>query len=347
MGRVWRRKGDLQARARISRARSRAVPRHRRTPAASRARSTTSARRCRCSVATTKRSRRSPRALAASRQARRSSARSRRRLSRLGDVPGRSRASTKSAYNCHQGSARAPHADRRPLGSPIGLAKQPRRARVRARRCRQGARGLARRRCPEAESIGALPLAALAPHQPRRGRAPRRTSSKKRKQPARQRARDHRRHRRSRARERSLPTHGDAREALTVTPKSAAQTHAERALEPSRSKAGLREKEAQAYLTLGDVLSTSLYDAGEDQVSRSRPRRSRIASAIERAARDRQRSRALGKAFVRLRSLQGRRVGASWPMARTCCAMRSRVLCQARAEPGRPATSRSCSPRSH
>ena len=32
-------------------------------------------------------------------------------------------------------------------------------------------------------------------------------------------------------------------------------------------KAGLREKEAQAYLTLGDVLSASLYDAGDEQAA--------------------------------------------------------------------------------
>lgn len=38
---------------------------------------------------------------------------------------------------------------------------------------------------------------------------------------------------------------------------------AERSLEVAR-KAGLREKEAQAYLTLGDVLSASLYDAGDE-----------------------------------------------------------------------------------
>lgn len=39
-----------------------------------------------------------------------------------------------------------------------------------------------------------------------------------------------------------------------------AREHAERALEVAK-KAGLREKEALAYLTLGDILSTSLYDA--------------------------------------------------------------------------------------
>ena len=33
----------------------------------------------------------------------------------------------------------------------------------------------------------------------------------------------------------------------------------------SPAKAGLREKEAQALLTLGDVLSASLYDADTDQ----------------------------------------------------------------------------------
>ncbi|MGE0401489.1 MAG: tetratricopeptide repeat protein [Kofleriaceae bacterium] len=38
---------------------------------------------------------------------------------------------------------------------------------------------------------------------------------------------------------------------------------AERALSVAK-KAGLREKEAQAYMTLGDVLSASLYDAGEE-----------------------------------------------------------------------------------
>jgi tetratricopeptide (TPR) repeat protein len=44
----------------------------------------------------------------------------------------------------------------------------------------------------------------------------------------------------------------------------AAREHAERALEIAK-KAGLREKEAQAYMTLGDVLSTSLYDADDAQ----------------------------------------------------------------------------------
>ena len=44
---------------------------------------------------------------------------------------------------------------------------------------------------------------------------------------------------------------------------AAARDLAERALQVAK-KAGLREKEAQAYLTLGDVLSTSLYDAGEE-----------------------------------------------------------------------------------
>lgn len=43
----------------------------------------------------------------------------------------------------------------------------------------------------------------------------------------------------------------------------------ERALTVAK-KAGLREKEAQAYLTLGDVLSTSMYDAADD-ASDSRP----------------------------------------------------------------------------
>jgi tetratricopeptide (TPR) repeat protein len=38
---------------------------------------------------------------------------------------------------------------------------------------------------------------------------------------------------------------------------------AERALAVAK-KSGLREKEAKAYLTLGDVLATSLYDAGDD-----------------------------------------------------------------------------------
>lgn len=45
---------------------------------------------------------------------------------------------------------------------------------------------------------------------------------------------------------------------------SAARDYAERALEVAK-KAGLREKEAQAYMTLGDVLSTSLYDAEDAQ----------------------------------------------------------------------------------
>jgi tetratricopeptide (TPR) repeat protein len=42
---------------------------------------------------------------------------------------------------------------------------------------------------------------------------------------------------------------------------------AERALDVAK-RAGLREKEAQAYLTLGEVLSTSLYDAADDSGSR-------------------------------------------------------------------------------
>jgi tetratricopeptide (TPR) repeat protein len=43
----------------------------------------------------------------------------------------------------------------------------------------------------------------------------------------------------------------------------AARELAERSLEVAK-KAGLREKEAQAYLTLGDVLSASLYDAADE-----------------------------------------------------------------------------------
>ncbi|HSD89138.1 MAG TPA: tetratricopeptide repeat protein [Kofleriaceae bacterium] len=46
----------------------------------------------------------------------------------------------------------------------------------------------------------------------------------------------------------------------------AAREHAERALEIAK-KAGLREKEAQAYMTLGDVLSASLYDAEDAQTA--------------------------------------------------------------------------------
>jgi len=41
---------------------------------------------------------------------------------------------------------------------------------------------------------------------------------------------------------------------------------AERALQVAKT-AGLREKEAQAYLTLGDVLATNLYDAGEESAA--------------------------------------------------------------------------------
>ncbi len=44
---------------------------------------------------------------------------------------------------------------------------------------------------------------------------------------------------------------------------SEARELAERALAVAK-KAGLREKEAQAYMTLGDVLSASLYDAGDE-----------------------------------------------------------------------------------
>ena len=44
----------------------------------------------------------------------------------------------------------------------------------------------------------------------------------------------------------------------------AAREYAERALEVAKS-AGLREQEARAYLTLGDVLSTSLYDTSQSQ----------------------------------------------------------------------------------
>jgi tetratricopeptide (TPR) repeat protein len=43
----------------------------------------------------------------------------------------------------------------------------------------------------------------------------------------------------------------------------AARELAERSLDVAK-KAGLREKEAQAYLTLGDVLSVSLYDAADE-----------------------------------------------------------------------------------
>jgi tetratricopeptide (TPR) repeat protein len=48
----------------------------------------------------------------------------------------------------------------------------------------------------------------------------------------------------------------------------AARELAERALDVAK-KSGLREKEAQAYLTLGDVLSVSLYDADEAHTGQS------------------------------------------------------------------------------
>ncbi|HEU0029494.1 MAG TPA: tetratricopeptide repeat protein [Kofleriaceae bacterium] len=60
---------------------------------------------------------------------------------------------------------------------------------------------------------------------------------------------------------------------------AAAQELAERALQVAK-KAGLREKEAQAYLTLGDVLATNLYDT-EDHGSAIAPAALAFGMAIE------------------------------------------------------------------
>lgn len=60
---------------------------------------------------------------------------------------------------------------------------------------------------------------------------------------------------------------------------TAAREHAERALAVARG-AGLREEEALAHLTLGDVLAMSLYDAGAD-ASTPHPAAASFARAIE------------------------------------------------------------------
>ncbi|MGE3458400.1 MAG: tetratricopeptide repeat protein, partial [Kofleriaceae bacterium] len=69
---------------------------------------------------------------------------------------------------------------------------------------------------------------------------------------------------------------------------------AQRALAVAQ-KAGLREKEAQAYLTLGDVLSSSLYDATTDTTDHT-PAAAAFGSALE-VLRSIRNEAALGKAL--------------------------------------------------
>ena len=62
-------------------------------------------------------------------------------------------------------------------------------------------------------------------------------------------------------------------------------------------KAGLREQEAQAYMTLGDVLSASLYDAGGHRDRRAGPGRDRVRRRRSRSCANLGNEAALGKAL--------------------------------------------------
>ncbi len=158
MGRVWRRKGDLKLALEYLERGLELFRGAERCAVASRARSTTSARRCRCSAATTRRTRRSPRrSRAAARAA--TSARSRPRC-RGSATSSRTAVSTSPRYTCHKEALEL----RKAIGDRWGadrVAEQPRGAVVRARRCRERAEPAGSRRCPRPRQIGALPLAAL------------------------------------------------------------------------------------------------------------------------------------------------------------------------------------------
>jgi tetratricopeptide (TPR) repeat protein len=179
-------------------------------------------------------------------------------LSRLGDVQ-QSRGNYESAYNCHKDALEM----RKQAGDRWGVVVSQNN--LAALAFDLGDLADARTgwlaALPEAEAIGALPLAALiltnlgelAIVESKLDEARRRLEN----------ALEIIEDIDDRGLESECCRHLAQLEKLLGQPQ-VAREHAERALEVAR-KAGLREKEAQAYLTLGDVLSASLYDAADEQ----------------------------------------------------------------------------------
>lgn len=179
-------------------------------------------------------------------------------LSRLGDVQ-QSRGNYESAYNCHKEALEL----RKQAGDRWGVCVSQNN--LAALAFELGDFGEARTgwlaALPEAEAIGALPLAALILTNLGElaiveGKL---EEARSRLENALEIIEDIE----DRGLESECCRHLAQLEKLQGQPQ-VAREHAERALEVAK-KAGLREKEAQAYLTLGEVLSTSLYDASDEQ----------------------------------------------------------------------------------
>ncbi len=179
-------------------------------------------------------------------------------LSRLGDVQ-HSRGHYESAYNCHKDALEM----RRQAGDRWGIVVSQNN--LAALAFELGDLGEARTgwlaALPEAEAIGALPLAALILSNlgelalvENKG-----DEARSRLDNALEIIEDIE----DRGLESECCRHLAQLEKTQGQPQLARE-HAERALEVAK-KAGLRKKEAQAYLTLGEVLSTSLYDAADEQ----------------------------------------------------------------------------------
>jgi len=177
-------------------------------------------------------------------------------LSRLGDVQ-QSRGNYEAAYNCHKEALGL----RKDTGDRWGCVVSQNN--LAALAFELGDLGGARvgwlAALPEAEAIGALPLAALI--LTNLGELAIVESKLEEARSRLENALEIIEDVEDRGLESECCRHLATLEKMHGQPQTARE-HAERALDVAK-KAGLREKEAQAYLTLGDVLSTSLYDAEE------------------------------------------------------------------------------------
>ena len=179
-------------------------------------------------------------------------------LSRLGDVQ-QSRGNYESAYNCHKDALEL----RKQVGDRWGVVVSQNN--LAALAFELGEQAEARTSwlaaLPEAEAIGALPLAALI--LTNLGELALVENKLEEARSRLENALEIIEEVDDRGLETECCRHLAQLEKAQGQPQLARE-HAERALEVAK-KAGLREREAQAYLTLGDVLSTSLYDAGDEQ----------------------------------------------------------------------------------
>ena len=177
-------------------------------------------------------------------------------LSRLGDVQA-DRGQFESAYQCHKEALEL----RTEAGDRWGQVVSQNNLAALAFELGQVAEARAGwlAALPEAEAIGALPLAALILSN--LGEAAIATGKLDEARSRLEQALEIIDDVEDRGLETEVCRHLATLEKLQGQPQAAREL-AERALEVAR-RAGLREKEAQAYLTLGEVLSTSLYDADE------------------------------------------------------------------------------------